>query len=289
MATTITLPYYAPDIPCTLPSASEIDAAPDISLEYGGRRIVGIGEHFVVKFGTGVNLVEGENMLFVQENTNIRVPRVFALYSDFATGKNYIVMEKIAGQTLLSLWPQLSPSEKESVVATLHEYFNELRHLTPPDYYGSLGRRCLLDEIFWTYDPEPSINGPFTSENALIEAMARKYTYDGRPPYRADFYRQCLPRLLRSHGPTFTHGDFQRKNIQIQKVVNNSDGHDTSQLQVTVLDWEKAGWYPSYWEYCLAVCALRWDDDWCLWIEKVLDPCVAESAWFQALRLELWS
>lgn len=243
----------------------------------------------MVKFGTGVNLVEGENMLFVQENTNIRVPRVFALYSDSATGKNYIVMEKIAGQTLLSLWPQLSPSEKETVVATLHDYFNELRHLSPPDYYGSLGRRCLLDEIFWTYDPEPSINGPFTSENALIEAMARKYTYDGRPPYRADFYRQCLPRLLRSHGPTFTHGDFQRKNIQIQRVVNNSDGHDTSQLQVTVLDWEKAGWYPSYWEYCLAVCALRWDDDWCLWIEKVLDPCVAESAWFQAIRLELWS
>ncbi|GLB19609.1 phosphotransferase enzyme [Aspergillus tubingensis] len=240
MATTVPIPYFAPDIiPCPLPTTSEIDAAPDISLEYGGRRIVEIGDHLVVKFGNAVDLIEGENMLFVQENTSIRVPRVYALYSDPSTGKNYIVMEKIPGQTLLSLWPQLIPSEKETIVTTIHDYFNELRRLPPPDYYGSLGRRCFLDEIFWTYDPEPSINGPFTSENALIEAMARKYTYDGRPPYRADFYRQCLPRLLRSHGPTFTHGDFQRKNIQIQRVVNNSDGQDTSHLQVTVLDWKR--------------------------------------------------
>ncbi|PYH31436.1 uncharacterized protein BO87DRAFT_409003 [Aspergillus neoniger CBS 115656] len=90
MATTITLPYYAPDIPCPLPTTSEIDAAPDISLEYGGRRIVEIGDHLVVKFGKGVELIEGENMLFVQEYTSIRVPRVYALYSDPSTGKKYI-------------------------------------------------------------------------------------------------------------------------------------------------------------------------------------------------------
>ncbi|PYH66726.1 uncharacterized protein BO88DRAFT_392173 [Aspergillus vadensis CBS 113365] len=292
MATTITLPYYAPDIPCPLPTTSEIDAAPDISLRYGGRRIVEIGDHLIVKFGKGVDLIEGEHMLFVQENTSIRDPRVYALYSDPSTGKNYIVMEQMPGQTLLSLWPQLSPSEKETIVTTLHDYFNELRRLPPPDYYGSLGRRCLLDGIFWTSDLEPSINGPFTSESALIEAMARKYTYDGRPRFRAEFYRQCLPRLLRSSGPTFTHGDFQRKNVQVHRVVDDESGGGGDaipQLQVTILDWELSGWYPSYWEYCLAVCALRWDDDWCLWVEKVLDPCVAESAWFQAIRLELWS
>ncbi|OJI79395.1 hypothetical protein ASPTUDRAFT_78786 [Aspergillus tubingensis CBS 134.48] len=73
MATTVPIPYYAPDIiPCPLPTTSEIDAAPDISLEYGGRRIVEIGDHLVVKFGNAVDLIEGENMLFVQENTSIR-------------------------------------------------------------------------------------------------------------------------------------------------------------------------------------------------------------------------
>lgn len=93
----------------------------------------------------------------------------------------------------------------------------------------------------------------------------------------------------RSHGPTFTHGDFQRKNVQIQRVIDNSGGYDIPKPQIAILDWEKSGWYPSYWEYSLAVCALRWDDDWCLWIEKVLEPFVSESSWLQTIRLELWS
>lgn len=29
------------------------------------------------------------------------------------------------------------------------------------------------------------------------------------------------------------------------------------QLQIVILDWEKSGWYPGYWDYCLGVCALR--------------------------------
>ncbi|EER45196.1 phosphotransferase enzyme family protein [Histoplasma capsulatum H143] len=35
-------------------------------------------------------------------------------------------------------------------------------------------------------------------------------------------------------------------------------------LELVILDWEKSGWYSSYWEYSLAVCALYWDDDWAL-------------------------
>lgn len=69
MVPTVTLPYYASDIPCPLPTTSEIDAAPDISLAYCGRRIVEIGEPSVVEFGKGVSLIEGEIMLFVQEKT----------------------------------------------------------------------------------------------------------------------------------------------------------------------------------------------------------------------------
>lgn len=288
MTTTVKLPYYAPSIPCPLPTISEINAAPDISLAYSGRRIVQIGQHIVVKFGKGVDLIEGENMIFVRENTNIHVPRVYALYTDSETAKNYIIMEKISGQSLSSIWPHLSLPEKDCIIATLRDNFNELRQLAPPDYYGSLGRRYFLDGIFWTQNPEPAINGPFSSGNAVIEAMAQKYTYDGRSSYRADFYRQCLPRVLHDHGPIFTHGDFQRKNIIVQKAGEQNSGRDP-QFQVVILDWERSGWYPTYWEYSLAICALRWDDDWCLQIDKVLEPYSSEASWLQSIRLELWS
>jgi hypothetical protein len=85
------------------------------------------------------------------------------------------------------------------------------------------------------------------------------------------------------------HGDFQRKNIIIQRKADGATQGDHDEIRVGFLDWEKSGWLPNYLEYCLAVCALRYDDDWCLWVEKALDPFISDSAWFQALRLELWS
>ncbi|EER36361.1 phosphotransferase enzyme family protein [Histoplasma capsulatum H143] len=265
MDSSVRLPYYATDVPFPLPTEAEIESAPNISTEYGGRRVVQVGCHFVVKFGKGVNLVEGENMLFVQEMT-----------------------KHIAGETLAELWASLTCAEKESIVAKLRGYFKELRKLPPSGYYGSIGKRCFLDEIFWTRHAEATINGPFTTEAALNEAMARKYTYDGRPRYRADFYRQCLPHIFYGHEPTFTHGDCQRKNIMIQSDPQRTTTNNRA-LELVILDWEKSGWYPSYWEYSLAVCALRWDDDWALWIEKMLDPFISEVSWLQMLRLELWS
>lgn len=75
----------------------------------------------MVKFGIRIDLLEGENMIFVRENTSIRVPQVYVLYTSTNTGKKYIVMERIAGQTLLSSWPRLGVSEKEFVVTTLRQ------------------------------------------------------------------------------------------------------------------------------------------------------------------------
>lgn len=280
------IPFYAVDIPCPLPTNSEIENAQDISLEYGGRRVVGVGQHFVVKYGPGVELAEGENMLFVRENTNISVPRVFALYSDTETGKNFIIMERIIGETLLTAWPQLTQTGKQSILNDLRIQFNELRHLPSPNYFGSFGKRKLLDGIFWTVEPDPLVNGPFDSEESLNEGMLRKYsTHNGGRHYRAEYLRKCFPLIFQGHEATFTHGDLQRKNI----IIRENFQQDDKRSRVILIDWENSGWYPSYWEYCMAACALRWDDDWPLCIDNILTPFVAESAWLQSLRLELWS
>ncbi|KAJ6185682.1 hypothetical protein N7519_006983 [Penicillium mononematosum] len=152
-------------------------------------------------------------MLFVQENTNVAVPLVFALYSDPETGKSFIVMERILGQTLLSAWPQLTTSEKQEILKDLRRYFDDLRQLPSPKYYGSFDKRRLLDEIFWAHELDPLVDGPFDSEEGLNEAMLRKYTYNGGPLYRVEYLRKCFPFVLKGHNPTFTHGDLQRKNI----------------------------------------------------------------------------
>ncbi|KAB8226679.1 hypothetical protein BDV33DRAFT_186708 [Aspergillus novoparasiticus] len=277
MATTVDLPYFATDLPCPLPTDSEINDAADIFPKYMGRRIFEVGQHYIIKFGKQVNLLEGENM-FVSENTNILVPRVYALYSDSARGVNYIIMERIPGESLLSMWPQLSPSEKDFVPL--------------PNSYGSLGCRPILDDGFWTEDPEPVINGPFPSENAFIEGMVQKYLHDGGPSYRAEFFRHYLPRVLGGHSPTFTHGDFQRKDIMIQRESADSghaDGLETPRLKLTLIDWEESGWYSTFSEYCYTLTSLRWDYDWCLCVEKALEPCIPQALWFRTVRSEMWS
>lgn len=89
------------------------------------------GEHFVVKFGLGVDLIEGEKMLYVRQQTQIPVPRVYALYSRGQT--NHIVMEKIAGQTLSSAWLVLNDFDKQTITGVLSDHFKELRDLPLPN------------------------------------------------------------------------------------------------------------------------------------------------------------
>ncbi|CAK4025435.1 Hypothetical predicted protein [Lecanosticta acicola] len=290
----MTIPYYALDTPVSLPTEEEIAASPEIRPLYTGRRVVQVNTHIVAKFGINVDLAEGTNMMFVQQNTNIPVPRVYALYSK--AGINYIIMQRIPGQSLQELWPQLDAVDKESVVKLLRAYFGELRALEAPCHYGSLGEKPLLDELFWTREPDAKINGPFASTSFFIDAITRRYEQeiagDTRLRYKLDFYRQCLPRLLEGQSPVFTHGDLQGKNIMAQRLcpdAADADANASSKWRITILDWQTSGWYPSSWEYSCTVRATRWQDDWAVWIEKVLDPYYAVSAWLQDIRLELWS
>jgi len=61
----------------------------------------------------------------------------------------------------------------------------------------------------------------------------------------------------------------------------NSDQYD-----VTITDWEKAGWYPSYWKFCAESWSIRWDDD---WPDHVRYPYLIEYPWMEMLMQELWS
>ena len=227
MPSSITLPFIAATIPSALPTNTEIENSRDVLSAYGNRTVVRVGRHFVVKYGQGVDIIEGENMLFVQGRTTVNVPKVYALYTEPGTKKNHIVMENVDGDTLASRWLSLARQQKEVIVAKLRCFYEELRQLPSPGYFGSLGERPLLDEIFWTREEAPRINGPFKSEDALNEAMALKYIHDGRPTFKADFYRQSLPHVFRGHQPIFTHADCQRKNIIICKVSPKDDDLNT--------------------------------------------------------------
>jgi thiamine kinase-like enzyme len=63
----------------------------------------------------------------------------------------------------------------------------------------------------------------------------------------------------------FTHSDIHQANI----IVSPSGPPKI----LAVVDWEQAGWYPDYWEYCRACyIAGPWEEWQYCWIPKLLEP-----------------
>ncbi|KAI1915617.1 hypothetical protein LOZ61_001548 [Ophidiomyces ophidiicola] len=271
----IELPYFAPNPPHPLPTKDQVDTAP-VLIAHNGYRVVHIKPHIVVKYGSSgqLNLIEGENMLFVRQMTAVRMPQVYALYTDPVKSVNYIVMEYIEGDVLASQWPNLTPTDKTNITNTLKKYFDQLRSLPSPGYFGGIGRRPLPEGMIWSEKPNPQINGPLDTEHALNTALALKYVIESdiQTVYKAAFYRRTLAQVFQGHDPIFTHGDFQRKNIIIRRSSAGS-----SDFEVTLIDWQTSGWYPSYWEYSMAMSATRWNDDWDQWVSLVLRAMTRNS------------
>ena len=98
----ITLPYFADSatVVAKLPTVAEIIVSQDVLEDYPGRKVVGVGDHFVVKYGHRVDLLEGETMLFLKHSTSIPLPRVYAVFQDHDKKYNYIIIERILGETL---------------------------------------------------------------------------------------------------------------------------------------------------------------------------------------------
>jgi hypothetical protein len=271
-------------LPSRLPSQDEIARSSEFFSKRTGCAVVGVGRHYVVKYGSQVDLNEGETMLHVARSTAVRVPQVFALFRDEENEKNYIIMERIHGETLEQLWPSLSQVEKEEVSSRLKASMDELRRLPSPGVFCALKCRPLPDVLFGGMQVSGDASGSvYSSEEQLHASLLREY--ESLMPSlkgKAEFYRRSWPLVFHGHAPTFTHGDLQKQNI----IVSKSDRG----WQTTILGWRYAAWYPSYWEYTRALFACgRFDDDWGLWLHEVLEPFPDEYSWMYTFMLELWS
>lgn len=291
------LPYFAaPEgLPAPLPTIEDIEGAQDLLKTSGSHRIVRVSEHYVVKYGVGVQPIEGENMRFVQrECPSLAIPTVYAIFSRNQEGHghpptNYIVMEYIEGENLEACWGSLDDQSKADVTTKLRQYFNQLRNIPSPGYFGMLGKRPFCDDFVWlredplqfeeeSLEQQPLTSGPFDTEAQLLDALVAKYEFhtqsvlqDG---YRKhEYYRYVLPKVLRSGASVFTHGDLQLKNI----MVRAADG------AVVVIDWESAAWHPRYWEFYATMFCCRWKDDWHLWVGRFLDEYPNEFAWMNMI------
>lgn len=177
-------------------------------------------------------------------------------------------------------------ASKQAVALQLRDFFGEMRKIPSPGGYCSVGRQQLTDELFWTGDPAQPFSGPFDTEAELNNAMIQTYAAGCHSKYKANFYTHVFADVYRNHEPTFSHADFQRKNVMVRK---RETGPDDAPPELVMIDWEFSDWYPSYWEYARAILACgMWSDDWSEWVVKILEPFNNEYAWMEMLFRNMW-
>jgi hypothetical protein len=292
----VPLPFYAsPEtLPATLPSCDEIEAASSsetLLVDTSSRKVVRVGK-FIVKYGAGVDFLEGQTLLFLQCNRSrlpsLIIPRVYAMLTKGRS--NYIIMECLEGwSTLHNVWQKLTTPEKLGVAKNLRKAIEEMRSLpSPTGGYCSVGPCPIPYNFFWKPADQKQISGPFQTEEEWNRAMIEAISSDGGRPFLSEFLGRSLTCVLKGHAPVFTHGDLQRKNIMITKEVNPLDPN-SFEYQVSLVDWEFAGWYPSYWEYYSAMLSNRMDDDWSNYLDTaILDPYYNEWYVCRTLHKELF-
>ncbi|KAK3301546.1 uncharacterized protein B0H64DRAFT_383960 [Chaetomium fimeti] len=269
-----------------LPTVEEILATPRqrVSTDTGAP-IYRVGKHFAVKYGScdelgfHISFHEGENMLFVQESTNIPIPKLYAMFHDEETGLNFIVQEFIPGHQLGEIWNGLDRAQRQAIALQIRRNMDELRSIPSPGYYGGIRRQPIRDCHFITDrvshrpHPDKAISGPHETEEEWTEAMLRYLDTDivnTRPTERQAIpYADAYRKVFNGHnGSVFTHSHLYGRNLILRE-----DG------TVVIVNWQNAGWYPTYWEYC---CSRIGDrprlphHGWEAWVDEMLDAHIAE-------------
>ncbi|KAG6820578.1 hypothetical protein H0H93_014805 [Arthromyces matolae] len=173
--------------------------------------------------------------------TSIPIPRILKRIT--YRGGNFLFMEYVDGSDLYQVWPTLSLWRRIQVAWTLRGYVHQLRTIELPSKvipgpFDGTGTPLVCEGHHFTEGG----SGPFASYTAMADWYngRSRLTYVLRNPSITDL--SMIPPLTSffddSMPLVFTHGDISPTNVRIAK-----DG------SVWLLDWERAGAYPQWFEY----------------------------------------
>ncbi|KAG7288259.1 hypothetical protein NEMBOFW57_007790 [Staphylotrichum longicolle] len=245
------------------------------------QRVVLVRERLVVKYGVPawVSENEGHALLLLAKYPSVPAPRLYAMYRE--GNRLFLVMEFKQGTQLSTVWDGLSEHNKLNIAGRLRDIFTQVRQIPSPGVFGNVTGGPLRHRFFSSAEPAPELNGPFREERDFSVAMARRsrsnWESNGYKPWTSEFLERHLPTALAGHPSVFTHDDLQRKNVLVSQVVappdSGSPDENGEKSRVTAaLDWEEAGWYPSYREYAAAFVDFVWNDDWPRRVRELLTP-----------------
>ncbi|KAF2763201.1 UROD/MetE-like protein [Pseudovirgaria hyperparasitica] len=233
-----------------------------------------LDEQTIVKTGNATSMAEAAALRLVREQTSIPVPEVFDAYMrDDDAECGAIIMEYVQGDVLRDIWPQMTQTEKDSIVDQLRDYMIQLREISS-DFIGSVDKTPCRDQFF---SEEPDMFGPFESEGDFRAGCIRAM-YNSRHSH----WTETVAGFIKALPPAkivLTHNDFHPRNIIVRdgKVVG-------------IIDWELCGFYPEYWEYVKGWYRVDIDNSWVQEraIDKILTPFPLARAVFEHTRDIIW-
>ncbi|KFY29188.1 hypothetical protein V491_00148 [Pseudogymnoascus sp. VKM F-3775] len=225
---------------------------------HGG--ILLLTNNICVKYGSLRNLSEASTMQFIRQHTSIPVPRIICSFAH--KGWTYIVMEWIHGDMIGHEWTSRTDEFKEKILSQLKEMVAEMRRIAPPGLaVGNVDGGILYDCRIHG----PLRFGPFENIQSF-----HKYLRGGMEAH-VDHPSDARELIAWHDGPWsvpfLTHGDLSSLNILAR-------GDEV----VGIVDWETAGWYPSYWEYTTASNVNPQNLFWKKEVDRFLEPMPEELA-----------
>jgi serine/threonine protein kinase len=205
------------------------------------------------KSGPRVRAEEFEDLKYAR-SIGLPVPAAH----EFLPEEQTILMDFVEGDTLESVWPTLSESEKESIARQLGQFISSMRSGRQDEVYiGAINGPARDCRRFSDYT-----GGPFTDETSFNAFVCNIYKQCPKPIRDA-----FIASMRTDHAIRFTHGDLSPRNIIVK------DG----KLQA-VVDWEFAGWYPEHFEYVKFFECTTDNKDW-----KDFAPYIFEVAYGEEL------
>jgi aminoglycoside phosphotransferase len=94
-------------------------------------KIVAVDDDIVAKYGGCINAWEGQALVYLERHVpEVPAPRLYAMYYD--SKQLFLIMQRVPGVPLNSIWPSLADSEKDDIIARLRLIFDTMRKAECP-------------------------------------------------------------------------------------------------------------------------------------------------------------
>ncbi|CAI7586092.1 unnamed protein product [Penicillium palitans] len=248
-----------------LPTTDEIRACTNVLWQTSSSKIVALNDDIVVKYGGGVDDWEGQALVYLERHVpEVPAPRLYVMYYD--SKQLFLIMQRIPGVPLNSIWLSLTQCDKDEIIAKLQLIFDAMRKAECPwpDFFGGLDGSGVHHYLFYSQHGDEKFLGPFSGEPAFVAGLV-------------------------GHRPTLTHGDAQQKNIMIVENTSRPGDQVGRSFDVVLVDWENSGWFPDFWEFFCASYPLifQWDEDWSWRVQEFIRVWPAEMAMIQLIDKDL--